>query len=181
MWGLYFIIESLPVHVNICGQLICMCLQGRPSKIPPLSQPWQKYFSKRNMGVEDHKKYLFAFVPARFWHSRRYLKLNKKITKKLHCFFNKALDFHYQVWPIFLSDHCDCFLQHNTDTGGADHSCSICGKSLSSASSLDRHMLVHSGERPYKCTVCGQSFTTNGNMHRWVRVALAWWLASGSW
>ncbi|MXQ96891.1 hypothetical protein E5288_WYG014875 [Bos mutus] len=56
--------------------------------------------------------------------------------------------------------------QHNTDTGGADHSCSICGKSLSSASSLDRHMLVHSGERPYKCTVCGQSFTTNGNMHR---------------
>lgn len=32
-------------------------------------------------------------------------------------------------------------------------------------------MLVHSGERPYKCTVCGQSFTTNGNMHRWVRMA----------
>ncbi|XP_060044725.1 ras-responsive element-binding protein 1 isoform X2 [Erinaceus europaeus] len=60
--------------------------------------------------------------------------------------------------------------QHNTDTGGVDHSCSICGKSLSSASSLDRHMLVHSGERPYKCTVCGQSFTTNGNMHRHMKI-----------
>lgn len=60
--------------------------------------------------------------------------------------------------------------QHNTDTGGADHSCSICKKSLSSASSLDRHMLVHSGERPYKCTVCGQSFTTNGNMHRHMKI-----------
>ncbi|KAM6184906.1 ras-responsive element-binding protein 1 [Rhynchocyon petersi] len=60
--------------------------------------------------------------------------------------------------------------QHNTDTGGADHACSICGKSLSSASSLDRHMLVHSGERPYKCTVCGQSFTTNGNMHRHMKI-----------
>ncbi|KAL1784596.1 ras-responsive element-binding protein 1 isoform X1 [Sigmodon hispidus] len=60
--------------------------------------------------------------------------------------------------------------QHNTDTGGGDHSCSICGKSLSSASSLDRHMLVHSGERPYKCTVCGQSFTTNGNMHRHMKI-----------
>ncbi|XP_078544187.1 ras-responsive element-binding protein 1 isoform X2 [Lissotriton helveticus] len=60
--------------------------------------------------------------------------------------------------------------QHNTDTGGTDHSCSICGKSLSSASSLDRHMLVHSGERPYKCNVCGQSFTTNGNMHRHMKI-----------
>ncbi|KAF3848345.1 hypothetical protein F7725_014842 [Dissostichus mawsoni] len=56
--------------------------------------------------------------------------------------------------------------QHNTDAGTVDHSCSICGKCLSSASSLDRHMLVHSGERPYKCNVCGQTFTTNGNMHR---------------
>ncbi|KAM4027913.1 ras-responsive element-binding protein 1 isoform 2-T3 [Anomaloglossus baeobatrachus] len=60
--------------------------------------------------------------------------------------------------------------QHNTDTGGTDHSCSICGKSLSSASSLDRHMLVHSGERPYRCSMCGQSFTTNGNMHRHMKI-----------
>ncbi|XP_051737490.1 ras-responsive element-binding protein 1 isoform X2 [Ctenopharyngodon idella] len=60
--------------------------------------------------------------------------------------------------------------QHNTDSGNSDHCCSICGKSLSSASSLDRHMLVHSGERPYKCTVCHQTFTTNGNMHRHMKI-----------
>ena len=40
------------------------------------------------------------------------------------------------------------------------------GKMLSSFSSLDRHMLVHSGERPFSCNLCGQTFTTNGNMHR---------------
>ncbi|XP_029109569.1 ras-responsive element-binding protein 1 isoform X2 [Scleropages formosus] len=60
--------------------------------------------------------------------------------------------------------------QHNADNGSTDHSCSICGKALSSASSLDRHMLVHSGERPYKCSVCGQTFTTNGNMHRHMKI-----------
>ena len=57
--------------------------------------------------------------------------------------------------------------QHNpTDHS---HTCSICSKTLSSASSLDRHMLIHSGERPFKCRICGMAFTTNGNMHRHMR------------
>lgn len=47
--------------------------------------------------------------------------------------------------------------------------CRICKKALSSSSSLDRHVLVHSGERPFACKYCGDTFTTNGNMHRHVR------------
>lgn len=50
-------------------------------------------------------------------------------------------------------------------TGG----CSLCGKILGSQASLDRHLLVHSGERPFKCQDCGLAFTTNGNMNRHLR------------
>ncbi|XP_052250285.1 ras-responsive element-binding protein 1-like isoform X4 [Dreissena polymorpha] len=60
---------------------------------------------------------------------------------------------------------------HNTPASGTQsNSCKICGKVLSSQSSLDRHMLVHSGERPFICKVCNMSFTTNGNMHRHSRI-----------
>ncbi|XP_022193828.2 uncharacterized protein LOC111051595 [Nilaparvata lugens] len=58
----------------------------------------------------------------------------------------------------------DCLLP-----GGKGYGCCICGKILSSSSSLDRHVLVHSGERPFKCSICRVSFTTNGNMHRHMR------------
>jgi uncharacterized Zn-finger protein len=55
----------------------------------------------------------------------------------------------------------------NDPTGQAKvYYCCLCRKMLSSFSSLDRHMLVHSGERPFSCERCGQTFTTNGNMHR---------------
>ncbi|KFM60982.1 Ras-responsive element-binding protein 1, partial [Stegodyphus mimosarum] len=49
------------------------------------------------------------------------------------------------------------------------HKCKECNKTLSSASSLDRHMYVHSGKRPFKCKLCPVSFTTSGNMRRHMR------------
>ena len=44
--------------------------------------------------------------------------------------------------------------------------CCLCEKMLSSFSSLNRHMLVHSGGRPFSCIFCSQTFTTKGNLHR---------------
>ncbi|CAG0879321.1 unnamed protein product [Cyprideis torosa] len=55
------------------------------------------------------------------------------------------------------------------DKQGNRHECQLCGKILSSSASLDRHVLTHSGERPYQCPRCELAFTTNGNMHRHIR------------
>lgn len=47
------------------------------------------------------------------------------------------------------------------------HVCRLCDKLLSSSSSLDRHMLTHSGERPFVCKRCQMTFTTNGEFRAW--------------
>ncbi|XP_008700496.1 zinc finger protein 770 isoform X2 [Ursus americanus] len=38
------------------------------------------------------------------------------------------------------------------------HACTICGKMFPSQSKLDRHALIHTGQRPFKCVLCGKSF-----------------------
>ncbi|EDL27870.1 RIKEN cDNA 6430601A21, partial [Mus musculus] len=38
------------------------------------------------------------------------------------------------------------------------HACTICGKMFPSQSKLDRHSLIHTGQRPFKCVLCSKSF-----------------------
>ncbi|XP_058149850.1 zinc finger protein 770 isoform X2 [Dasypus novemcinctus] len=38
------------------------------------------------------------------------------------------------------------------------HACTICGKTFPSQSKLDRHALIHTGQRPFKCVLCSKSF-----------------------
>lgn len=42
--------------------------------------------------------------------------------------------------------------------------CSCCRKGFTSWRSLETHMRVHTGERPYGCPQCGKRFTQSGHL-----------------
>lgn len=60
----------------------------------------------------------------------------------------------------------------STDCSGEDeYCCNMCNRVFSSSSSLNRHLSMHAGARPYKCKYCEMAFTTNGNMNRHLKTA----------
>lgn len=48
--------------------------------------------------------------------------------------------------------------------------CEVCKRILSSASALQSHLLLHTGERPYACDSCDKSFTSVRGLNRHVRI-----------
>ncbi|XP_056588272.1 zinc finger protein 501-like isoform X1 [Triplophysa dalaica] len=50
------------------------------------------------------------------------------------------------------------------------HMCPQCGKIFTYKSNLNRHMKVHTGERPYRCDQCGLTVNRESNLNRHMRI-----------
>lgn len=68
-----------------------------------------------------------------------------------------------------MKNHIRTKHKDKTDGTFEHHPCATCGKSYRDCNSLKRHLLTHTGERPFKCSFCPKSFSQLGYMQTHIK------------
>lgn len=69
----------------------------------------------------------------------------------------------------FAEDDSSQLMYSNQQKSRQKNECQYCRKTFSRSDCLTRHMLLHTGERPYTCEICRKTFTQSGHMRQHMR------------
>lgn len=84
-----------------------------------------------------------------------------------------------QVITRYMCKYCGMQFVHrgDMDTHAVLHedekpplTCGVCGKTYNTRSKLQRHVRVHSGERPFPCLICGKKFPRSDHVKQHMKV-----------
>ncbi|OON16170.1 zinc finger, C2H2 type [Opisthorchis viverrini] len=135
----------------------------------------QKSDNEKNTQMESRKDYGFQNTLSQCPKcSKRHLQMHSDL-KPYKCHlcpsyfkYTQNRDDHLieQHWKELVARKCPEGADYSRLLRRESTSCPECGKRLRSRSSLNRHLRVHTGERPYCCPACGHKFTTSFNLKR---------------
>lgn len=112
---------------------------------------------------QRHFKNLKTFVKHQHLHNETYQNDVKQVRRLLEAKQEKPV---YGMYHTFTAEERwalhPCTKPDPTYSSTKErkniHTCTICGKMFPSQSKLDRHALIHTGQRPFKCVLCSKSF-----------------------